>query len=182
MAETVLRCAGCNMRYRVKSFDSQKKYACPKCKGPLKPESGATDAPDAQSLASEGGAPPEPVRDPLIGQRIAHYQVIKKLGQGGMGAVYQVQNLKLQRTVALKVLPPDLAASNKQFALRFIREARAQAAISHPNVVSIHDVGKSGDYYYIDMDFVEGGSAADLLKAPCPSTKRWPLSVARLRG
>lgn len=98
MAESILLCAGCNLRYRVKSLDPQKQYACPKCRGALKPESGTTDAPDAQSLAKSEDAV-EPVKDPLIGQKIAHYKIIKKLGQGGMGAVYQVQNLKLQRTV-----------------------------------------------------------------------------------
>jgi len=166
MGETVLICAGCNVRYRGKSYDPKKKYTCPKCKGPLRPESEPTRAPDAQTLASTGDTSPKAEKDELIGQRIAHYQIVKKLGQGGMGAVYQATNLKLKRTIALKILPPDLAASNTQYAQRFIREARAQAALDHANVVAIHDVGKHGNYYYIDMQFVEGGSVADLCETP----------------
>jgi len=83
-----------------------------------------------------------------------------------MGAVYQAQNLNLKRTVALKVLLPDLAAANPQYAQRFLREAQSQAALEHPNVVPIYHVGKHDNYYFIEMQFLEGGSAADLLKGP----------------
>ena len=168
MAENVLLCAGCNVRYKVKSYDPRKKYTCRKCKGPLTPESGGTEAPDAQTLATKSEAAPEPARDKLIGQRIAHYKIVKKLGQGGMGAVYQAQNVNLARTVALKILLPDLASSNPQYAQRFIREARSQAALMHSNVVTIFHVGKEGKYYFIEMEFVSGGSGADLLEAPVP--------------
>ena len=165
MAENILRCAGCNIRYRVKSFDPQKKYACPKCKEALKPESSATAAPDAQSL-SRTGELPQPVEDELAGLPIAHYQIARKLGQGGMGAVYQAENVNLKRTVARKILRPELAASNPQFAQRFIRDAQSQAALTHPNVVVIHHVGKEGDLHFIEMEFVEGGRAGDLLEEP----------------
>ena len=164
MAEHVLHCAGCNVRFRVKTYDPTKKYRCSKCKGVLKPDSSATEAPDAQSLVSKPGEAPEPVDDKLVGQRISHYRLIKKLGQGGMGAVYQAENVNLKRTVALKILPPELSAANPQYAQRFLREAQSQAALDHPNVVSIHHVGKEGDYYYIEMQYVTGGNLADLLK------------------
>ncbi|MBM4047355.1 MAG: hypothetical protein FJ279_19795, partial [Planctomycetes bacterium] len=135
MAESVLHCAGCNLRHRVTPYDPQRTYTCPKCQGTLRPELSATEALAAQSRDESSAAP-----DPLVGQRIAHYHILNKLGQGGMGTVYQAENLQLKRTVALKILPPDLAASNPQHAQRFLREAEAQASLDHPNVVAIHQV------------------------------------------
>ena len=167
MSAEVLYCPGCNVRFRVKSYDAKKKRSCPKCKGELKAESAATEAFDAQSLAKSDGTP-KPMQDMLVGQRVAHCRVIKKLGQGGMGAVYQAENVDLKRTVALKVLPPELAADNPQYAKRFVREAQSQAAVTHPNVVMIYHVGKQDDLHFIEMEYVEGGSAADLLLEPVP--------------
>ncbi|MBM4044814.1 MAG: serine/threonine protein kinase [Planctomycetes bacterium] len=178
MAESVLRCAGCNVRFRVKSYDPERKYTCPKCKGALKPESSATAAPDAQSLPPKEEMVPEPSPDSLVGQRVAHYQILKKLGQGGMGAVYQAENLNLKRIVALKILPPDLATANPQFAQRFLREAQSQAALEHPNVVPIYHVGRHETYYFIEMQFVGGGSVAGLMKKPMPTDQ----ATAILRG
>ncbi|MBM4087269.1 MAG: serine/threonine protein kinase, partial [Planctomycetes bacterium] len=178
MAENVLHCAGCNLRFRVKAYDPQRKYPCPKCKGALKPESSATQAPDAQTVQAPEGMTPEPVTDPLVGQRIAHYRIVKKLGQGGMGAVYQAENVNLKRIVALKILPPDLASANPQYAQRFLREAQSQAALNHPNVVIIYHVGKAAEYYFIEMEFLEGGSAAGLPKATMPTSR----AVEIIRG
>jgi len=168
MAEHIFHCAGCNVRFRVKRYSPRKLYLCPKCRGPLRPESSAIDAPDAQSLASKPDGSPEPVQDELVGQRIAHYQIVKVLGRGGMGAVYQAHNRKLKRTVALKILPPDLAASIPEYVQRFIREAQSQASLIHPNIVTVFHVGKKGDRYFIEMEFLGGGSAADLAEAPIP--------------
>ena len=106
--------------------------------------------------------------DGLIGTRFAHYRILKKLGQGGMGAVFQARDTTLGRIVALKIVPPRLVDERPDYAPRFQREARLQAALDHPNVVHIHRVDKHDDYHYIDMQFLEGGSAAKLLSIPMP--------------
>ncbi len=89
--------------------------------------------------------------EPLFPQ----YELLEPIGQGGMGAVYKARQRSLGRLVALKVLAPELA-SNPDFAERFIREARALAEFNHPNIVTIHDFGKTGSLYFITMEFVDG--------------------------
>jgi serine/threonine protein kinase len=84
-------------------------------------------------------------------------EVLELLGQGGMGAVYKARQVKLDRLVALKVLPPA-AAGGPGFAERFEREARAMARLSHPNIVAVHDFGDAGGLYYLVMEFVEGAN------------------------
>ena len=74
-----------------------------------------------------------------IGQNLLHYRIEKKIGKGGMGEVYVAEDTKLQRRVALKVLPPEMAAAPDRRA-RFEREARAVAAFNHPNIVTLHSV------------------------------------------
>ena len=91
------------------------------------------------------------------------YRVEKLLGKGGMGAVYLVRHNVLDSLFALKVLFPNVAAKNKQFVDRFIREARLACKIKHPNLISVHDAGKNSEngMYYIIMDYVSGGSVRD---------------------
>ena len=98
-------------------------------------------------------------RDALIGQTLGHFRVDARLGRGGMGAVYRAWDASLEREVALKVL---LAASDSARE-RFLREARVQAKLKHPNVVPIHFVGQQGDVSFLVMDVIEGESLSDVL-------------------
>jgi predicted Ser/Thr protein kinase len=100
-------------------------------------------------------APP----DPLVGTTLKHFRVDAPLGQGGMGAVYRAWDLSLDRPVALKVLLHDSATARA----RFVREARAQARLRHPNVVPIHFVDDEGAVAFFVMEVVEGESLAAVL-------------------
>ncbi|MBM4095045.1 MAG: serine/threonine protein kinase, partial [Planctomycetes bacterium] len=127
----------------------------------MRPDSGITPARDAQSLSLHEDV--SALRDPLLGRPFAQFRILKNLGQGGFSAVYQAENLSLGRLAALKILPPALAAANPQYAQRFLREAQSQAAVEHPNVVPIYSAGRHESYYYIEMQYVAGGSAGELL-------------------
>jgi Tol biopolymer transport system component/predicted Ser/Thr protein kinase len=98
----------------------------------------------------------------MIGQTLGHYEIIEKLGEGGMGIVYKAQDLHLDRPVALKVLPPDKMADpdRKQ---RFTQEAKAASALNHPNIITIHDITSEGGVDFIAMEYVAGKTLDQLI-------------------
>lgn len=98
-----------------------------------------------------------------MSSQIPGYQVIRKAGDGGMSSVYLAIQLSVGREVALKVLSPELR-KDPTFAERFYREANIVGALSHPNVISIYDVGKHGQHYYMAMDYLPGASCKDLIQ------------------
>jgi non-specific serine/threonine protein kinase len=98
----------------------------------------------------------------MIGKTLAHYEVVATLGKGGMGEVYVAQDTKLQRRVALKVLPKETAADPERRS-RFEREARAVAALSHPNIVTVHSVEEADGVHFITMELVEGRTLSKML-------------------
>src|SRR5216110_1100 len=89
------------------------------------------------------------------GARLGHYEIRSQIGAGGMGEVYLAQDTKLDRKVALKILPADLAA-NQDRMRRFVQEAKAAAALNHPNIATIHEIGESDGVNYIAMEFIDG--------------------------
>ncbi|MCX7935057.1 MAG: serine/threonine protein kinase, partial [Planctomycetota bacterium] len=100
---------------------------------------------------------------PAIQQVIPGYELLEKIGQGGMGAVYRARQQSMDRIVALKILPKSLARRT-EFKERFFREARAAGKLNHPNIVSAYDAQEANGYCYIAMEFVEGETVANKLK------------------
>ena len=101
------------------------------------------------------------------GSTLGNYQIIEKVGAGGMGSVYKAYQPALGRYVAIKVLPPQ-TAGDPSFAERFALEARAIGKLRHPNIVTAYDFSTNGDLAYLVSDFIDGGTLADQLGAPLP--------------
>jgi len=114
---------------------------------------------------------------PVIGQTISHYRITGRLGSGGMGVVYEAQDLTLGRRVALKFLPPELARDASALD-RFLLEARAASALNHPNICTIYAVEKDGDQSFISMELIEGqGLDTKLHSGPLPVDRLLDVSI-----
>jgi serine/threonine protein kinase len=148
------RCQGCGAARPVDAPAS----LCPACllrQGLVGSADSAATAIGAFSASNTNRGrfiPPTPAE---LAPRFPQLEIIELLGQGGMGAVYKARQPRLDRMVAIKILPPE-AAADPAFAERFTREARALARLSHPGIVAIYDFGQTGDIYYLTMEYVEG--------------------------
>ena len=113
----------------------------------------------------------------LVGKQVAGYRLEREIGRGGMAVVYRARDLRLERTVALKLLAPELAR-NDTFRLRFTHESRAAAAIDHPHIVPIYEAGETDGVLYIAMRYVEGSDLRHLLDRQGPLAPAAALRIA----
>src|SRR5262245_15433659 len=98
----------------------------------------------------------------MVGRRVAQYQFLEKLGAGGMGEIYKAQDTRLNRLVAIKVLPAEKSGDPER-RQRFLREARAASVLNHPSIITIHDVISEGDMEFMVMELVSGKTLNDLI-------------------
>src|ERR1700747_747316 len=114
------------------------------------------------------------------GTRLGPYEIVAPLGAGGMGEVYRARDTRLERTVAIKVLPERLASS-PEVRQRFEREARTISALSHPHICALYDVGNQDGVEYLVMEYLEGETLADRLgrgALPLEQTLRYGIEIA----
>jgi len=105
----------------------------------------------------------------VSGTRLGPYEILASLGAGGMGEVYRARDTRLERTVAIKVLPSHLSQS-AEFRQRFEREAKTISSLSHPHICSLYDIGHQDGTDYLVMEYLEGETLAGrLVKGPLPS-------------
>ncbi len=162
-----ITCTNCALEFELPGDDWKDSVTCPKCRGEIHLHAAQTvKYTDIPKLSPPGGeVRPSSLREDEIlpaGALVGPYRIEKFVGRGGMGTVYRAEHGMLQRTVALKVLPPKFAA-DPEFVERFKREAKALANLSHPNIVSVHDMGVQGEIYFFAMEFVDGVSLRDVL-------------------
>src|SRR5512146_3114859 len=116
----------------------------------------------------------------MLGQDLGHYRIQAKLGEGGMGVVYRAIDTHLDRSVAIKILRPDVAGS-ADHKRRFVQEAKAASALNHPNIVHIYDIGSSAGLDFIAMEFVAGKTLAQHIRQtglPMKDALRYAIQVA----
>jgi DNA helicase-2/ATP-dependent DNA helicase PcrA len=118
----------------------------------------------------------------LSGESIAHYRILEPLGAGGMGAVYKAYDAKLHRVIALKLLPPQYT-SQEERRRRFLQEARAASALNHPHILTVYEVGEDGGKPYIAMEYVEGETLRQKIKArPLPVGEALDVAIQIAEG
>ncbi|MCI0652380.1 MAG: serine/threonine protein kinase [Planctomycetes bacterium] len=160
----LLYCPSCQNEHRVKNYKRRNEYLCNYCSTELIFTTTRLTAPGVVTPAPRAPAAGDKEKaDPLIGRKVGGCMIRRRIASGGMGTVYEAEQINLGRTVALKVLAPDLAA-DENFVRRFLLEARAAAALSHINIIHINDAGQEEGIFYYTMEFVAGENLSQRLR------------------
>ncbi len=113
----------------------------------------------------------------LIGRTLGHYRIVEKIGEGGMGVVYRAHDERLDRDVAIKVLPEEVAADPERL-VRFEREAKLLASLNHPNIATLHGLEEEGSLRFLVMEVVDGESLAGVIaRGPIPICEALPIAL-----
>ncbi len=162
-----LYCVGCNAWYD----DSADRRACPTCGRELARSNSSTS--ETIVLGTGPLAPPTTAAtptqdDPVVGRQLHVYQCVSLIGSGAMGRVYLAMHGDLQRHCAVKILSPKRGRVDDEFIERFLQEGRNAAALVHPNIVTVHAVGKVADMHFLEMEFISGRSLQQLIRDEGP--------------
>jgi len=162
---------------------------CPKCKADISDDSrfcskcGTPIHPSKEIFISQTRTILRPMEELPSGTKLAgKYKIIEILGRGGMGIVYKAEDTKLKRSVALKFLPPELI-QNEEVRERFVLEAQTAAALSHPNICTIHEIDEEEGKSFIAMEYVEGQTLrAKIEKGPLELDEAMNISIQVAEG
>ena len=163
----LLYCFGCNERFPA--IDERR--LCPRCGLAAEPDNIDPTGPTFLWKSADSWASRQPRSKSkvqldlagLIGQQLGDYKVQSLLGRGGMGYVFLARHAHLDRDSALKILAPELVARDPDYLDRFLHEGQAMAAMQHPNIVSVYNIERIGDYHCLDMEYVSGRSLQHLI-------------------
>ena len=170
----ILSCPRCRKSYNVHAYRPEEAYFCKHCRGnlsiplkvadPLVNDSIRIDTTDLRAMpAKTKPAPQKPKVPRELAQLLPGYEILHRLGQGGMGAVYQARDLIRGGHVAVKILAPFLA-NDDEYKKRFFIEAKNLQKLNHPNIVGAFDAGEAGDHKFFIMEFVDGVSLEDAIE------------------
>jgi tRNA A-37 threonylcarbamoyl transferase component Bud32 len=170
LGTAVLRCASCLRRYTVPDFQANRRYKCEPCRTYLEvvPDDTLVPSAAAPAPAAPGAPPPPPAppaappvrKDPFEGKMMGAYQIVRRVGKGGMGAVYLGE--KEGKQYAVKILTEEFSKM-PGIQGRFKREATASFKLKHPNIVETIDMSRQDGYVYIVMEYVDGGDLVALI-------------------
>jgi serine/threonine protein kinase len=166
----IMTCHSCRKSYNVHHYKPTETYTCKHCTAelslPTKPVTPSVSDSITVATTSLRKKTGKPRAKPTVSAELVHllsgYEIVKRLGQGGMGTVYKARDLIGSRWVAVKLLAPFLA-SDEEYVKRFFQEARNLQKLHHPNIVAAYDAGVSGDQKFFVMEFVDGPSLEDVL-------------------
>jgi len=182
----LLACPKCSAGYKVRKDRAEETVSCRRCGHAWVPSQAAAGgtpaapaepappkaapAPPSRRAGTAAEAPPAPRReeqedktDPLVGANLNGFKILSRIGSGGFGVVYRAFDTDLERSVAIKMLPANIVKAGPKVLDRFLREARSAAKLSHPNIVTIHQICRYQDTFYIVMELVDGGALHEFL-------------------
>jgi hypothetical protein len=194
-----LRCPSCRRRFTVPDFQATRRYKCEPCRvyleivvdESLQPAPAVAQAPAAAPARPDPGpapavlpfTPPGPRVDPFEGKTFGAYRILRRIAKGGMGAVYLGERPEGGERVAIKILTEEFSRM-PGIEGRFKREASAGGRLEHPNIVATQEIEREGNYTYLVMEYVDGGSLVDLIvrERRLAPAKAVPLMVDILSG
>jgi len=162
--KTPMRCPSCQKVLNVRGLKPGTRALCPTCRTALLPTGSISTGPAQEKTpASRRRMPSGEGVDAELADLISGYRIERRLGSGGMGDVYLARQMSLDREVAVKILPPELAG-DAGYVERFLSEARAAAKVAHENIVAAVDAGEAKGRYYFVMEYVEGETLHSIIK------------------